>query len=56
MDISFFKKSKTDTENNDSLRDLFLQLLKKEISGYNKILKYGKAKGWNHIPPIYKQF
>ena len=45
-----------ETITNDSLRDLFLQYLKKEISIFNKLLKYGKVKGWDHIPPLYKQF
>ena len=45
-----------ETITNDSIRDLFMQYLKKEISLYNKILKYGKIKGWTYIPPLYKQF
>ena len=45
-----------ETITNDSIRDLFMQYLKKEISVYNKILKYGKMKGWTYVPPLYKQF
>ncbi len=41
------------TVRNDSLREVFIELLKAEMKMYDKFLKYGKAKGWTKIPPMY---
>lgn len=40
---------------NDQLRKIFLNFFKTEITVYNKFLKYGKMKGWTHVPPLYRQ-
>jgi len=40
-----------ETTRNDSLGKLFMDLLKSEFDMYNKMLKYGKAKGWTHVVP-----
>lgn len=40
---------------NDSLRKLFLNYFKEETNLFSNYLKYGKMKGWTHIPPIYKK-
>lgn len=42
-----------ETVRNDSLRKLFIDLFKVEMSAYDKYLKYGKTKGWINIPPMY---
>ena len=41
----------TDALRNDSIRDMFKKLLKKEIAFYNNLIKYGKLKGWTTIQP-----
>lgn len=40
---------------NDNLRKLFTTFLADEHKVYDKLLKYGKAKGWINIPPIYTE-
>lgn len=42
-----------ETVRNDSLRKLFIDLFKVEMSANDKYLKYGKTKGWINIPPMY---
>lgn len=42
-----------ETIKNDALRDLFLEILKDEVSSFDKYLKYGKAKGWTKVVPIF---
>ena len=39
---------------NDRIRKLFAGLLLAEIKLIDKIIKYGKAKGWIYPPPIYR--
>ncbi len=51
--IDLHMRSVIETITNDSLRDYFYELLKDEINMFNKFLKYGKAKGWTKIIPIY---
>lgn len=36
---------------NDSLRNTFFELLEDEISVFDKMLRYGKVKGWTDIVP-----
>ncbi|MCR3923309.1 MAG: DUF3231 family protein [Firmicutes bacterium] len=43
------------TELNDNLRKIFTTMLFNEMSLYDKLLKYGKAKGWTHPAPIYTE-
>lgn len=38
---------------NDDLRSTFREFLDAEISLFDRFLKYGKMKGWTHIPPPY---
>lgn len=38
-----------------SLRELFVDLERKEIGYYEKLTDYGKLKGWLFIPPAYNQ-
>ncbi len=40
---------------NEQLRQLFLELLKTELSIFDSYLRYGKMKGWTHIPPSYNK-
>lgn len=42
-----------ETIRNDSLRNLWSDLLKTELDYYDKYLKYGKMKGWTRVVPIY---
>jgi hypothetical protein len=42
-----------ETVRNDSLRNLWTQLLSAELEYYDKYLKYGKMKGWTRAVPIY---
>lgn len=39
---------------NDRLREIFIKLMKDEISSYNNWIKYGKIKGWLRPTPMYK--
>lgn len=38
---------------NDSLRQVFVKLFEAELDIHDKMIKYGKLKGWAFIPPIY---
>ncbi|MCM1566185.1 MAG: DUF3231 family protein [Dehalobacter sp.] len=38
---------------NDSLREIYIDFFKAEMSSYDRFLKYGKAKGWIKVPPMY---
>jgi len=49
--IDLHMRAVMETVRNDSLRKIFIDLLKDEMSSYDKFLKYGKAKGWTKIPP-----
>ena len=51
--IDLHMRAVIETIKNDPLRELFLELLRDEVSGFNKYLKYGKAKGWTKIPPLF---
>ncbi|MBU3182190.1 DUF3231 family protein [Clostridium psychrophilum] len=42
-----------ETIRNDSLRKLWRENLKTELSYYDKYLKYGKMKGWTRVVPIF---
>lgn len=42
-----------ETLRNDSLRQIFLDLYEAELGIQDKILKYGKMKGWARVPPVY---
>lgn len=53
--IDLHIRSVLETIRNDSLRGTFLDLYKKEVSLFDKYLKYGKIKGWTHIMPLYKK-
>lgn len=35
----------------DPLRNMFISFLKKELDVFNKLILYGKLKGWLQIPP-----
>jgi len=41
------------TVRNDPLRKIFLDLYKEELNIHDKMIKYGKMKGWALVPPIY---
>jgi len=41
------------TVRNDPLRKIFLDLYKEELIIHDKMIKYGKMKGWALVPPIY---
>jgi hypothetical protein len=51
--IDLHMRSVIETITNDGLRDYFIELLKNEIKMFNSFLKYGKAKGWTKVIPIY---
>jgi hypothetical protein len=51
--IDLHMRAVIETIKNDSLRDLFQEILKDEVSIFDKYLKYGKAKGWTKVTPIY---
>lgn len=53
--IDLHIRSVVETIRNDSLRNIFLDLYKKEVALFDKYLKYGKMKGWTHIMPLYKK-
>jgi len=38
---------------NDALRNTFMDFLSKELHMYDNLVKYGKLKGWVHVPPAY---
>lgn len=39
---------------NDRVRDMFRRMLLEELDFHDKLVKYGKVKGWIHPAPIYK--
>lgn len=39
---------------NDSLRTMFNNFLNEELMLFDKLLKYGKHKGWLEQPPVYR--
>lgn len=39
---------------NDRVRKIFSNMLLKEISFYDKFIKYGKVKGWLNDVPVYR--
>ncbi|MFZ5633623.1 MAG: DUF3231 family protein [Bacillota bacterium] len=39
---------------NDSLRNMFLNFFNDEAHMYDDLVKFGKIKGWVHMPPRYK--
>ena len=39
---------------NDKLRKFFFKLLKDELSIFDSFLRYGKMKGWIHLPPMFR--
>jgi hypothetical protein len=51
--IDMHMRAVIETIKNDALRDLFLQFLKEEVDMFDKFLKYGKAKGWAKVTPIF---
>lgn len=40
---------------NDSLRNFFFNYFEDELELHDKIIKYGKAKGWLIVPPVFNQ-
>lgn len=40
-------------QRNDSLRQVFVKLFAAELDIHDKMIKYGKIKGWAFLPPIY---
>lgn len=51
--VDLHMRAVLETVRNDSLRKIFIDLFKVEMSNYDRFLKYGKAKGWIKIPPMY---
>lgn len=43
-----------ETIRNDSMRELFLSLLREELKTFDVYLKYGKLKGWVHTTIMYR--
>lgn len=52
--IELHMRSLIESVRNDELRKFFLELTQKELTIFSNLLKYGKAKGWAKIVPIYK--
>jgi len=52
--IELHSTAAVETTRNDKLRGLFVGLLKKELTSFDKFLKFGKAKGWTKVEPMYK--
>lgn len=42
------------TITNDSLRTMFTDFLNEEVMVFDKLIKYGKLKGWLEQPPVYR--
>lgn len=40
---------------NDAMRQIFTEFLSEELNWFDKFLKYGKMKGWPHLPPTFGQ-
>ncbi|MEJ6951603.1 DUF3231 family protein [Natronospora cellulosivora (SeqCode)] len=38
---------------NDKLRSMFFEFMEVEFGIYDNLIRYGKLKGWTHIPPMY---
>ncbi|MEJ6950354.1 DUF3231 family protein [Natronospora cellulosivora (SeqCode)] len=38
---------------NDNLRNIFYDFYLEEMKTYHRMTKYGKLKGWTHVPPSY---
>ncbi|WP_408956100.1 DUF3231 family protein [Natroniella sp. ANB-PHB2] len=53
--ITLHIRSIIETVTNDDLRTFLNQLYKKEVDIFNKLIKYGKAKGWSRLTLKYKQ-
>ena len=53
--IDLHVRAVLETIRNDWLRGVFFQLLEDELEMHEKILKYGKAKGWIIVVPIYAE-
>lgn len=51
--LDLHARSLLETVRNDGLRQIFIDLFKDEMNAYDKYLKYGKAKGWTKMPPMY---
>jgi len=51
--IDLHMRAAIESIKNDSLRSLFLNILKEEVNMFDKFLKYGKTKGWTKVVPIY---
>lgn len=51
--VELHMRAVMETVRNDGLRKIFIELFKDEMSAYDKFIKYGKAKGWTKIPPMY---
>ena len=51
--IDLHMRAVIETIKNDNLRSLFLTLLKDEVDMFDKFLRYGKAKGWTKVTPIF---
>ena len=51
--IDLHMRGVIETIKNDSLRSLFLTFLKEEVDMFDKFLRYGKAKGWTKVTPIF---
>ncbi|KUO66306.1 MAG: hypothetical protein APF84_17905 [Gracilibacter sp. BRH_c7a] len=51
--VDLHMRAVLETVRNDHLREVFIDLFKTEMNAYDKFLKYGKAKGWTKVPPMY---
>jgi len=51
--VDMHMRAVLETVRNDSLRKIFINFFKVEMSSYDRFLKYGKAKGWIKVPPMY---
>jgi len=51
--IDLHMRAVLETVRNDGLRKHFIDLFKAEMTSYDRFLKYGKAKGWTKVPPMY---
>lgn len=51
--VDMHMRAVLETVRNDSLREIFIDFFKVEMSSYDRFLKYGKAKGWIKVPPMY---
>lgn len=51
--VDMHMRAVLETVRNDSLREIYIDFFKAEMSSYDRFLKYGKAKGWIKVPPMY---